>query len=513
MFNLLSEVNTDTLATGLITVILFILLSVALVPIAVFLIGRYHGVEKENTEKVGKLKTGYLFLIVLAVGLALRLLMTFVVNGYGSEYGRAYALADSVVNNGFSDFAESYAGMMPLTGYITALFGAWGIAAGNGIDDIWMQFFYKLPYLIADVVLFVSIDRIASKQTNRYVGLTLASLYYLSPLSFAMSSMWGSSYTLLVLALFFLFYFLLKKNIFGMTVTSVLACMLHSDAVFMVVIVAVYLVYAFVKAIIKIVKTKPSFNAIFNDASLYNVVYVPLCIALGLVSMYLLCLPAYFPGGVADFGSVYHQMFVKPYLFESGESALYYFSTNGLGIYTVFMQNFAVLGAKFPTVLFASLFVALVAVVVAVIFIRRRNRANIVLLASYASLTVAVYFMGASEWTIVPSLALLLLAFIVVKDRRLLSVYALLSVFVSMNALLVMLGGDQLTATYVSSAFNMTTHAAFNTFSILLSVLTVLVHIYYTVVTLDITLTGRRKEFVTEPSSSFGEVTKRWIRG
>lgn len=509
LFNLLSEVNTDTFATSLFVVILFVLIAVALVPVAVFLIGKYHTVEKDNTEKVGKLKTVYLMFIVLAFGLFIRLLMTFVTNGYGPDYTTVYNLADDVVNNGFKSFAANNVGMGPLTGYIYALFGAWGIAMGNGQDDIWMQFFVKLPYILADVALFLSIYFVATKYTNKYVALTVSSLYYLSPVSFVMSSMWGSEYAFLALALFYMFFFLLRKNIFGMTVTSVLACLISPDATFIVPIIAVYFVYAFVKSIIKIVKTKPTFDGIFKDNTLYNVFYVPLCLALGLVAIYLLALPAYYPGGKGSFGAVYNMLFVQPFL-TSG--SLKFFSTNGLSVYNIFTQNYSELGANFPTIWFAVIFVVLIIAVVTIIFVRKRNRANIVILASYASLTVAVYFMGAGAWAIIPSLVLMLLSYLVIKDKRILKVYSLLSVFVTLNAMLVMLGGDQISATLGSGVFEMT-KGAYLGFNIALSVCTVLTHIYYTVVALDITLTGRRKEFLTDKSSSFGETINAFVRG
>lgn len=144
----------------------------------------------------------------------------------------------------------------------------------------------------------------------------------------------------------------------------------------------------------------------------------------------------------------------------------------------------------------------------------KRNRANIVLLASFVSLTVAVYFIGTGRvGDRAPALLLMLFCFAVAKDKRILKVYSLQSVFVTLNALLVMLGGNQISGTFNEEVFQMSSDTVFNTFSILLSVLSVLTHIYYTVVVMDITLTKRRKEFLTESMSSFGEVMHGWIRG
>lgn len=515
MFNLLSEINSDTLAISLVIIILFTLITAVLAFVAVFLIGKYHSVDDEDTLKVGKLKIGYMIAILLVIGLAVRLLLTFTVNGYGASYNTVYTIANNVinVNDGFGGYTSSFIGVAPLMGYLYTLFGGWGVALGVGQDDIAMQLFVKLPYLLSDIAMFFVLYWILKKYVNRYVALTLSGLYFLSPLSFVMSAMWGSEYALLALGLVLTFYFLLTKNVFGMTVAMSLSCLVSSDAVYMAPVVAVYLVYAFVKAIIKIVKTKPSFDMLFKDSSLYNVLYVPLCMALGVALIYLLALPAYFADGVVSFAAVMEQLFVKPFLYASGEGALYYFTENGLSIYTIFMQNYATLGTNFPTLAFAGIFVFLVAVIVTVIFLLRRNRANILLLSSYVSLTVGVYCIGASEWTLVPSLALMLLAFAVVKDKRLLKVYAVMSVFIVLNALLVMFGGGQITPVYTEGYFNMTENGALNVFSVLLSVLTVLMHIYCTVVVLDVALTKNRKPFLTDTASSCGEIVRHWVRG
>ena len=60
MFNLLSEINSDTLAISLVIIILFTLITAVLAFVAVFLIGKYHSVDDEDTLKVGKLKIGYM---------------------------------------------------------------------------------------------------------------------------------------------------------------------------------------------------------------------------------------------------------------------------------------------------------------------------------------------------------------------------------------------------------------------------------------------------------------------
>ena len=84
------------------------------------------------------------------------------------------------------------------------------------------------------------------------------------------------------------------------------------------------------------------------------------------------------------------------------------------------------------------------------------------------------------------------------------------------NALLSLFGGGMLSGTLVTdvTATNLKQlGGAYNAFSILLSVLTVLMHIYYAVVVLDIAVARNRKEFITDRTAGFGECMRGWVRG
>ena len=165
------------------------------------------------------------------------------------------------------------------------------------------------------------------------------------------------------------------------------------------------------------------------------------------------------------------------------------------------------------SIVFAIIFVVLSAVVSCVFYLMKRNRGNLVLLASYVSVTVAIYMMGASEWSLLPGMTLMLLSFVITGDKRLIKVFSVLSVFVLLNALLVMLGGGHIFGNLITEPFMLTEISSLNVFSILFSVLTVLIHIYYTVVVVDLVLAKHRKPFITDSTATFGDCMKVWIRG
>ena len=511
MLNILSEINTATLPISIVVIMLFVIVTVAVALVAVFLIGKYHSVPASGATKVGSFSVASVVAIVFAIGLIVRLIVTFFINGYASSYDTVYNLANDVikVNSGFQNYTANYSDVAPLTGYIYTLFGGWGVMLGLGQDDLMMQFFIKLPYIIADIAVFFIIYKVACKYVNKYVAIVLSSLFYLNPVFVTMSSAWGSVYALLLPFVLITAYFILTKNILGMTLTACASCLIHSHGVYLLPIVLVYMVYAFIKAVRRVSQQKPSLEAVFKDATLYNVFFVPLCIILGVAAMYVVSLPIYFADGVRSFPAVFGEIFVVPFSYASG--ALRYFVTNALNLFTVATLNYTSVGTNFPTAAVLIAFIVLITVVAAVVFSVNRNRANLVLLLSFISLTVAVYGIGMNEWSITPALLIMLFAYIVIKDKRLLKTFGLLSLIVTINALLVMLGGNQISPIFTAEEFNMTTITALNVLSIILSVFAVLVHIYYIVVVMDVSLTKRRKEFVTERTSSFAQIMKDWV--
>ena len=513
MFSNISEINTDIMAANIVLIVLFVILTAAISLVSVFLIGKYHALKNEETESVGSIKPIHVFFIILAVGIVVRLILTFTIKGYGPNYETAYDIAGRVVDgDGFTGFT-SYRSFSPIIGYLYALFGGWGRSMGLVQADIAMQLFMKLPFLLADIALAGVIYALAVKYCNRYVAIAVSVLYFLNPLTFVMSSVWGSEMIILALALVVTFWFVLSKNMFGMCVAASVSCLVSSYAVFVVPVVGFYAVYSIVKSVINIVKAKPSFDSVMRDSAYSNVFYAPLCIIIGFALMYLLSLPAYYADGSVGLAEVYNRLFVMP--FTSDSSAISHYTTNGLSIYTVITNNFASLGPQFNLVLFAVIFSAMTAVFTIVFYLMKHNRANLVLIASFMAFTAAVYMMGSNEWSLVPALVLTLPAYIATKDRRILKVFAATSLFVVINALLSLYCGGMISGDLITDADanNMAVAGgAVGVFSILLSVFTVLVHIYYAVAVLDITVAKRRKEFITDRTASFGECMGNWVR-
>ncbi|MBP5357376.1 MAG: hypothetical protein J6Y68_04440 [Clostridia bacterium] len=510
----ISAANTNSLTIGSTLIAILMVLTFAFVLVAVCLSAKYAGVAKSDSVKVGKLKPIYILGIIGVLGIIIRILFVFLINGYGYDYSEAYGVANSLrTNNGFLKYTTTYLGTGPLIGYIYAAFGSLGLAFNLSKDALFMQLLLKLPYVLADIAACAFLYFAVSKYSNKYMALTISGLYFLSPLFFTMSSIWGSPISIYALILLLIGYFFLSKNVFGLVCATAAGLICDATFIFIGIIVAAYLIYLLVIAIIEIIKNKPSLDAIAKDNTYGNVYFAPICLLLGFMMIYLLSLPAFFADGVIGIGDVYSQLFIKPLDFNSSSGSLTQFSRNVLGIFTLFLQNNMEIGEKFPKLLYSGIILALSLALMLITFLNKKNRANLLLIASFVWATVAVYFVGAVEWSLAPSLIVLLLAFAVIKDKRILHVFLMLSSLVLLNALFVMLGGEQFGMTLVPDKFLMNEDGLFSIFSIVLSVLTVLAHVFFAVVTLDISLTKHRVTFSTDVDSGIGECIKNWYRG
>ncbi len=114
LFSNISEINTDIMAANIVLIVLFVILTAAISLVSVFLIGKYHALKNEETESVGSIKPIHVFFIILAVGIVVRLILTFTIKGYGPNYETAYDIAGRVVDgDGFTGFT-SYRSFSPI---------------------------------------------------------------------------------------------------------------------------------------------------------------------------------------------------------------------------------------------------------------------------------------------------------------------------------------------------------------------------------------------------------------
>ena len=166
------------------------------------------------------------------------------------------------------------------------------------------------------------------------------------------------------------------------------------------------------------------------------VITVPASIAVFALLSYLVSLPLM----IGSFGAGYFTFFYRLYLRPLASFTS--FGHNSLGIFNLFMRNGKELNARFPSVVFTVLFAVIVTAIVLLVYLSKKNRANLVFLCAYVLLTLATYFVGFDEFSLLSAIVLFLLSFVLIRDKRILAVLALLTLPVIVNASAVMASAD-----------------------------------------------------------------------
>jgi len=171
-------------------------------------------------------------------------------------------------------------------------------------------------------------------------------------------------------------------------------------------------------------------------------VRIPLYFLASLIGMYVLSLPFLGPNGVfitvsaVNFNpfSWFAALFVHPF----GRDMIYV-TYNGMSIYNLFGRNTNRLGENVAPGVYSILFFIVAIALVLTFYASKKNRANLVLIACYLVFTLSLFYMSFSELNLIVVLAGLLFSFILIKDKRILHVFAMLSITVLINASIVMM--------------------------------------------------------------------------
>jgi Gpi18-like mannosyltransferase len=492
-------------------IVLFLLFGVLFLLAAVFLLTRFvyvqQGAEKKN------LNYGGLLLAILGIALVVRLIFAFLTKGYRAEYDM---IAGLLPRFGKDSLAVIYSrgGLYPVSVYLYSLFGFIAGGAELGADSAAMPLLVKLPFIICDLLTVLIIYKAAQKYVNKYVALILAGFTALFPVFIFASSVWGSTFSVSTLIIVALFYFISTKNYPAVFGVYALALLTSFDAVYLFPVVAVYVIYNYVKCVREFNQDRPAdFTALMKDKEKRNVVLFPAYFLLSYILMYIAVLPL-FVGTTSNFFKWAYILFFQPL------GKLTSFGYNALNIFNLFGRNGADLVATFPSAIFSVLFGIIETMLVLLVYLSRKNRANLSFLGAFVVLTLSIFFMGFGALNLAPVLGLLILSFILIKDKRILQVIGILGFAVVLNAGAAMAAGGELnnlSAFDLSSANTLFTGSTLLSaggalaVSVISSCITILAFVYATVILLDFSMANKRKLFKPLESPGFFESVKNWI--
>ncbi|MCL2061076.1 MAG: hypothetical protein FWH03_00415 [Firmicutes bacterium] len=529
MTNLFASAETSSAASGAETsfIVIFALLSVAILLPVIWLLTKYmrkpkyaqvykanlqaHTEAPDKKPKPVKFNfTGILFAII-GIGLIVRLVLAFTVTGYRNDFSDLYGM---YFESGGS-FGGTYANgnlnnlNYPLVAYMYSFFGMLARAFGMSANSLATPLFIKLPLILADIGLILLVYRAAKKHINEYAALTLAGFTALFPPFIIASSVWGSVYSLLALFIALSFYFLANKKFALMFIAYGLALYTVRDALYLFPIFAVFVVYQFIKAI-KYTRNNNvrGIKNIIKDKEARPVLSMPAYTLAAMLIMYLVALPL-----LTEHGTGFFQWMGLFYIRPIANTQ--FFGYNAMNVFNLFTRNGIALGLEFPGALFGWLFMVIITGLVLLVYISRKNRANMIYLGAYILLTLSVYFVDFTAMNILAVLALFILALIFVRDRRILLIIGALGLLFTLNASFIFLNAGYLNNQPLSSAFGevLLDSGGYMIANIICSAGVILVHAYATIVILDIAMSNRRKLFadISEPVK-FGTSLKKFIK-
>lgn len=508
-----SNAGINPIATDVVFALVMILLTAAVVVAGVWLLVRFMG-KGRNAEPKGHKTVAKLFTLLLLCGIVLRVIFALTVIGYRADYNAIAGAMEYTALNGFKGYYQTNGtGIYPLSLLLYGLLGLPLKALGLTASSYATVIFVKLPLIIADVASAVLIFKLAEKYSNGYIALIISGMFLTAPVFMLGSAIWTSLYPLLTFAVLLCLYFVVNRNFLGLFAAYTAALLIMKDALYLFPLVAVFVTYNFVKSLLKVIKTCPSIKEIWFDKEVCQVIRTPIYFVASYVVAYLVSLLPI----INDYGAGFFEPMYRFWLLPLGVAS--YFGTNSLGIFNIFARNGNALGSNFPTIVFAVIFAAITLGIVLLTYLSKRNRANLVYLAAYVILTLSTYYVDFTALSLLPALAILLMAFVLIRDKRIMQIFGILSLLVVVNATAALIG-----AGYVNTASSEAFKTGLYTgnpvlskdgglaVSIICSVFVVITHLYATLVLLDLSMSGKRVVLESDEKASFVQSMAGWLK-
>ncbi len=420
VLNIANDINVPYVVIGAIFIMI-------LMYVAYILVVRYMAKKSSGELSLGisKFENKAILGLLVAIGttLLVRLVSTFAIAGSSTNFLTlnlgydAEAMseqASALVNqNGGTVWFLKYnqtAVFEPIRLLLLAVCGALGLVfEDSNAVMISNTFFIRFFAIVADVLTVWLIYRGSRKYIGNVGATVMASAYGLLPLTFAMSSVWGSWTSITVFLVVLLFSLILEnRNYIFVALTFFIACMFDVFMIWLAPIIIMWTVRKFVK----------------NKGSRIPIIAAVIS---GFILFYLVSLPFTIGLKSQELGTT-----ISCY-------ELFFGSILGENKYVYNAFNFqAILGNNFETISTASLVIGIIYIVFVIAlavmaYLKSPNRLDIMLVAA-AYLSLVYMFGNRMQATyIYVAIALLYLYGVISTDKRVLFAAALYSIFAFVN--------------------------------------------------------------------------------
>ncbi len=505
----LSLKGVTSLGADIVTVVILALFTVASVAAFIVFLCKYSG-----GGDCGRKKSA--LAVILCIGFTVRLILALCIRGGRADYKVFTDMFDHLKNHGLAGYynGDPSGVLYPVVYFVYLIFGGLSNVTGLSSFALGAQFMVKLPIIAADLLIAFAVYKLGDRYFNAKIGLTLAAFVCVCPIFFIGSSGWTSPIVITAMFICFACYFLARKNFAVTVLFSMLAAFSGKEGIYILPVIAVFSATHFVRAA-KTLRARraggDSENKSVMSRETNALITVPVSIVLSFVAVYALGL--FMTASYSANPFVYIYEFVIAPLVDWTR-----FTANGVSVYAIFGQNGAERSARFPAWVFVAVFTAIIVAVTCIVYFSKRNRATLVMLAAYALFTMQIYYPNSTAVGMEVALPVLLAAYALVRDKRLLTV-----LFVTGTAFVI----NSLSSLAVSGFLGNADDYLFNAASdypsvtlltgglsaipIVCSVLAVLSHLYFTVVAISVGMTGVKKQLASR--NGFGASLKEYFTG
>ena len=502
----INNVAVDTIMSALL-----IILTLLAIIVTVWLLVRNINIEYTH---INVTKT---MLIVVGIGVLLRFGLSFVAVGNRQELYALYEAAEEWSKYGPGQYIARYyfqtgRFVYPLQYFYAGLTAGSMISAGISASSPIIQFVLKLPFMLADVCSAFILYKAAVKYLNKQTGVILAGFVMLCPLFIFASSIWGSAYSVLAALLLGSFYAIVEKKYAVALIVYGAAMLWIRDSSYLFPMYAVYFVYIWAKQLKVVAKGEGNVAVAKKD-----VISIPLTVIGVIVVQYVICLPLMLERYSANFFQFIYQIFIYPL------NQFEFYSNNALSIYNIFGKggwNTDVIFRDQRAPYFVAAFAIVVAVLTIVIYMCGKNRAVLTFTAAFSLFILHTTYFDFSITSLLPVIILLLMSFILIKDKRILKVMFAESILMILMMVCVFVFGGYLNNlpfdVFTSPSYTGSMQITSNTFGIVvaigLSVLSIANLVYMTLVVISISMSEKRSTLGGNEKASVSTALKYFIK-
>jgi hypothetical protein len=437
-----------------------------------------------------KLKPTHLLVIVLGAAFAIRILLQAFVNGYDETtapgyYSELFALLNDGFLAGWSDVLQTSVGraqtpgMLIIYGVLGGIKQLFNIEYGAaGIDLL-----AKIPGIIADLLAAGFIFINARKTTDEKTAFIFGLIYAVLPSVFLTSAGWGSADSIMGLFLILTFFALLDKRYTNVCIYATLAVVFSPKALYVLPLIAVFLGYIFYRDSDKRIK-------------------LGITAAACLLGFWIISFP--FTNFSENPFYVFVQYTILTKVTDGGTliPVISYTTRDAFNFYAMIKGNFASyenLQGGFDIVIALSVFAGTIA-----LYFKRKNRADLLLLSAFAVTAIFMFTLGMQPYSMVFALALLLIYVSIANEKRAFFILSAFSLTTALNILLVLSADGLIGESTVFKNYSTTAAASLvdPVWTIILSVVNVLLTLYFAYVVYDVTYKGNLKNILPKGDDS-----------